>query len=112
MPLPRFRRQLTEFSPNDFTFAVGSSNGVQANYQAERTRFWLSLNDGAYGAKKDFPDNESTDVSLTGRWEYQISGREWSVWDDLVRPSRSTTRHPVGAFRRVSDRGGRLGVRE
>jgi hypothetical protein len=74
----------TEFSPNDFTFAVGSSNGVQANYEAERTRFWLSLNDGAYGAKKDFPDNEMTDVALTGRWEYQIRGREWSVWDDLV----------------------------
>ena len=74
----------TEFSPNDFTFAVGTSMGVQANYQAERTRFWLSLNDGAYGAKKDFPDNETTDIALTGRWEYQISGREWSVWDDVV----------------------------
>jgi hypothetical protein len=74
----------TEFSPNDFTFAVGSSNGVQAHYQAERTRFWLSLNDGAYGAKKDFPDNETTDVALTSRWEHQISGREWSVWDDVV----------------------------
>jgi hypothetical protein len=74
----------TEFSPNDFTFAPGASAAVQANYQAESTRLWLSVNDGAYGAKKDFPNNETTDVALTGRWEYQIAGRDWSVWDDLV----------------------------
>jgi len=74
----------TEFSPNDFTFALGTSMGVQANYEAERTRFWLSLNNGAVGAKKDFPNNEETDVALTGRWEYQIAGRDWSVWDDLM----------------------------
>lgn len=74
----------TEFSPNDFTFALGTSTGIQANYQAERTRLWFSVNDGAYGAKKDFPNNETTDVALTGRWEYQIAGRDWSVWDDFV----------------------------
>ena len=74
----------TEFSPNDFNFAMGTSDGVQANYQADRTRFWLSLNEGQYGAKKDFPDNDSTEIAVTGRWEYQITGREWSVWDDLI----------------------------
>jgi len=74
----------TEFSPNDFTFALGTAMGIQANYQAERTRFWLSLNDGSVGAKRDFPDAETSDFGLTGRWEYQIAGRDWSSWDDQV----------------------------
>jgi hypothetical protein len=56
----------------------------QANYQAERQCFWLALSDTASGAKKDFPNNETTDVALTGRWEYQISGDDGLVWDDVV----------------------------
>ena len=74
----------TEFSPNDFTFALGTAVGFQANYRAERQRFWLALSDAASGAKKDFPNNETTDVALTGRWEYQISGDDWSVWEYVV----------------------------
>lgn len=79
----------TEYSPNDFTFALGASTGVQAHHQGARQRFWAAVSDGSYGAKKDFPNNETTEVALTGRWEYQIAGREWSVWDDLIgRPGR------------------------
>ena len=74
----------TEFSPNDSTFALGASTGVQTNYQAERIRFWLSINDGKYGATKASLDNEKTGTVLTGRWEYQLSGSDWSVWDNLV----------------------------
>jgi hypothetical protein len=74
----------SEYSANDFTFAPGASIGVQASYQAERTRFWVSLNDGASGAKGGFPNNDPSDIAFTGRWAYQIEGRDWSVWDDLV----------------------------
>ncbi|UCE88396.1 MAG: hypothetical protein JSW10_08550 [Pseudomonadota bacterium] len=74
----------TEFSANDFTFAYGASNAVQAHYQGDRQRFWVALSDGANGAKKSFPNNNSTELALTGRWAYQVAGRDWSVWDDLV----------------------------
>lgn len=74
----------TEFSPNDFTFALGTATGIQANYQARRTRFWISLNDGTPGSKKDFPNGYPSDIAFTGRWEFQIVGRDWSVWNDLV----------------------------
>jgi hypothetical protein len=74
----------TEFSPNDFTFALGTAMGVQAHYQGERQRSWLALSDGAAGHKADFPPPEPSEIALTGRWEYQASGDDWSVWDDLV----------------------------
>lgn len=81
----------TEFSANDFTFAYGASNAVQAYYQGDRQRFWLALSDGANGAKKSFPDNDSSELALTGRWAYQVAGRDWAVWDDLVgRRGRAT----------------------
>ena len=74
----------TEFSPNDFTFALGTAIGVQAHYQGERQRSWLALSDGAAGHKADFPPPEPSEIALTGRWEYQASGDDWSVWDDVV----------------------------
>lgn len=74
----------TEFSANDFTFAHGTATGVQAYYRAKQQRYWLALSDGSAGAKGDFPAEDQSDVALTGRWEYQLRGRDWSVWDDLV----------------------------
>jgi len=74
----------TEFSPNDFTFALGTAIGLQAHYQGERQRSWLALSDGAAGHKADFPPSEPSEIALTGRWEYQASGDDWSVWDDVV----------------------------
>lgn len=74
----------TEFSAHDATFALGTAVGFQANYQAQRTRFWLSLNDGSAGAKNEFPNADTSDVALTGRWEHQIAGQDWSMWDDQV----------------------------
>jgi hypothetical protein len=74
----------TEFSPNDDTFAIGTSDAAQVNFTAVRQRFWAAIGNGAYGGKRTFPDNESSDIALTGRWEYQLDGTEWSVWDDLI----------------------------
>ena len=50
----------------------------------ERTRFWLSLNNGSVGANRSFSNTEFSEIALSGRWEYQIAGRDWSVWDDLI----------------------------
>lgn len=74
----------TEFSAFDSAFAIGTSLGVQGNHQSRRDRFWLGLGNGTFGGKKDFPDNEASDVAITGRWEHQFLGTDWSVWDDLV----------------------------
>lgn len=74
----------TEFSPNDFTFALGASTGVQAHYQGARQRLWAAVSDGAPGAKREFPSSDPSEIALTGRWELQVTGNDWSVWDDQI----------------------------
>jgi hypothetical protein len=74
----------TEFSANDFTFALGTAAGVQAHFQDKQQRYWIALSDGSAGAKGDFPAENQSEFALTGRWEYQHRGHDWSVWDDLV----------------------------
>lgn len=72
-----------EFSPNDFTFGLGSSIGAQAHYQDEDYRYWFGVSNGAFGGKKDVGFSDQADVMFNARYEYQI-GDDWSVWDDLV----------------------------
>ena len=74
----------TEFSAHDFTFALGAANGFQASYLAKRQRFWLALSDGAIVAKGAATGEDPSDIALSGRWEYQLSGSDWSVWDDII----------------------------
>lgn len=74
----------TDYSPNDDTFAIGTSVGAQVNFTGERHRLWAALSNGAFGGKRTFPDNEPSDIAVTGRWEYQFIGKDWSVWDDLI----------------------------
>lgn len=73
----------SEFSPNDFTFAIGPSLGAFASYFGDGQRLWLSLHNGAFGGREEFPSNE-TDVAVTARWEWNFVGDDWSVWDDMV----------------------------
>ncbi len=73
-----------EYSPNDFTFATGSSVGIQPHYQAKKQRFWLGVSNGAFGHKEEFPSTSTADIMLTSRYEYQLVGENWAVWDDLV----------------------------
>ncbi|MEN8148842.1 MAG: porin [Planctomycetota bacterium] len=80
----------TEFSPNDFTFAIGTSIGAQYFRSFEDSRFWVGLSNGAYGGKDEFPKTNAADIALNGRYELALSGDDWSVWDDLVgRPGRA-----------------------
>ena len=73
-----------EFSANDFTFEIGPSIGVQADFTEEKYRFWAGVSNGAFGGEQSFPSVDSPDVALTGRFEYQLVGADWSIWDDLV----------------------------
>lgn len=73
----------TEFSPNDFTFAIGPSLGAFVSYSGDQQRLWVSLHNGAFGGRDEFPSNE-TDVAVTARWEWNFVGDDWSVWDDMV----------------------------
>jgi len=78
-----------EFSPNDFTFAIGPSIGLQAHYSVESLRFWAGISNGAFGGEQSFPNADTPDIALTGRIEYQIGTTNWGIWDDLVgRPGR------------------------
>lgn len=73
-----------EFSANDFTFAIGPSVGVQADFTEKKYRLWAGVSNGAFGGEQSFPSVDSPDVALTGRFEYQLVGTDWAVWDDLV----------------------------
>jgi len=74
----------TEYSPNDDTFAIGSSVGAQLSFSGDQSRFWAALSNGASGGKRTFPDNDPSAIAVTGRWEHQLAGTDWSVWDDLI----------------------------
>jgi len=73
----------TEFSAHDTTFALGAANGFQAHYQVKQQRFWFGLSDGSAAAKAAASEEQS-DLALSGRWEYQLSGSDWSVWEDII----------------------------
>jgi hypothetical protein len=73
-----------EFSANDFTFAIGPSIGLQADFTEEKYRFWAGVSNGAFGGEQSFPSVDSPDIAFTGRFEYQLVGADWSIWDDLV----------------------------
>lgn len=80
----------TEFSPNDFTYAIGPSLGAFVSYQGDDHRFWVAGHNGAYGGREDFPAPEESDVAATARVEWALEGDDWSVWDDVVgRPGRA-----------------------
>ena len=79
-----------EYSPNDHTFGVGTSLGVQAHRQEEAHRFWLAVSNGASGGKSDITNSSTADYAVSGRFEWMPVGKDWSVWDDLVgRPGRA-----------------------
>jgi hypothetical protein len=74
-----------DYSANDYTFAVGSSLGlVLQGTLSDRLRLWLGVSDGAFSAKGGFPLVDQSDLLLNGRFEVQIAGSDWSVWDDLI----------------------------
>ncbi len=74
-----------EFSANDFNYAIWSSLGVQTRFQAERLRWWFALSNGAFGGRQGFPSSpESADGMVSSRVEYQLGGKDWAVWDDLI----------------------------
>jgi hypothetical protein len=72
-----------DYSPNDFTFGIGSSIGGQLHYQGERQRFWAHLSNGAFGTGDTVGSSEFNDMLIGGRYEYQIIGTDWSNWGDL-----------------------------
>lgn len=74
-----------DFSANDNTFAVGTSLGVVfQNVASDRFRMWLGVSNGAFSAKRSFPPVAESDVLVNGRFEFQVAGTDWSVWDDMI----------------------------
>jgi hypothetical protein len=68
-----------------FNFALGTAFGAYLHRQPTgKIRWWLALNNGVYGSRRSFPDTQESDVMLFGRLDYQVAGKDWSVWDDLI----------------------------
>lgn len=74
-----------EFSAHDFTYALWSSFGLQFHHTpSDYWRYWLSVGNGAYGGRRSFPTPNSSDLTFTGRMEWNIQGSNWGIWDDML----------------------------
>jgi len=74
-----------EFSAHNFTYAIWSSFGFQFHHSpSDYFRYWVSIGNGAYGGRRQFPEPKDADVALTGRIEYNIFGTSWGIWDDML----------------------------
>jgi Phosphate-selective porin O and P len=79
-----------EYSPNDYTFGVGTSLGAQAFRQEEDHRYWFAVSNGTTGGKSDITNTNTSDYAFSGRFEWMPVGKDWTVWDDLIgRPGRA-----------------------
>lgn len=74
----------TENSANDDVFANNTSLGLQVNRQTEKQRFWIAFSNGRNGGNTTFSDPTDADWAFSGRYELQLTGTNWSVWDDLI----------------------------
>lgn len=73
-----------EYSPNDFTLAIGSSAGALFHYSGKVGRVWFGVSNGAYGGKETFPAKDAADVAFTTRAEFLLASSDWSPFDSLI----------------------------
>lgn len=74
-----------EFSAHDFTFAIWTSMGFQFHHKVNKNlRYWVGIGNGAYGARRAFPDPKDSDVAVTSRVEWNINGSDWDKYDDML----------------------------
>ena len=74
-----------QYSANDATFAMGSSFGALLYRKpVNNMRYWVSISNGLYGYNRSISEGNESDVMLGGRFEYQILGKNWQIWDDLL----------------------------
>lgn len=74
-----------EFSAHNFTYAIWSSFGFQLHHTpSDHFRYWASIGNGAYGGRQQFPAPKDSDIAITSRFEYNIFGTNWDVWDDML----------------------------
>jgi hypothetical protein len=74
----------SDYSANDDTFGIDTSIGLQLNRQWERQQFWVAFSNGRNGGDTSFTSDETADWAFSGRFERQIVGTDWSVWNDLA----------------------------
>jgi len=73
----------SEFSANNYAYAIGTAMGIQASREQPHHRYWFAFTNGAMGGKSGSLDSDAADWAVSGRFEYQL-GESWSVWDDLI----------------------------
>ena len=74
-----------DFSAHDFTFAIWTSFGFQFHHKLnDNVRYWFGVGNGAYGARRTFPDPKDSDVAFTTRIEWNLNGSGWDKYDDML----------------------------
>ncbi len=74
-----------EFSAHDFTYAIGPSFGFQLMHTPSAYfRYFIGVGNGAYGGRREFPGPDDSDIALTGRFEYNVMGSDWDIWEDFL----------------------------
>jgi hypothetical protein len=74
-----------EFSALDFTFAIWSSFGFQFHHPvSDKFRYWVGIGNGAYGGRQQFPAPNDSDLTFTGRMEYNLVGDNFGIYGDML----------------------------
>jgi hypothetical protein len=74
-----------DFSAHDFTFAVWTSLGFQFHHKVSKNiRYWVGIGNGAYGARRTFPDPKDSDLAVSSRLEWNLNGSDWDKYDDML----------------------------
>ena len=72
-------------SAMDYAFGLGTSLGLMwQSKTTDKTRWWVTLNNSNVGSRSPNAEAGKTDITLYGRFDYQVAGTRWSVWDDLI----------------------------
>lgn len=78
-------------------YSMGRVQGSMHTYTAENWRGTFGLSDGARSENTDFTSIGEADFSITARFEYLLSGADWSVFDDFTSFQGSDNSYMLGA---------------
>jgi hypothetical protein len=92
---PEFSQGVERSLTNSF-FNVGYTQGIALNYSDDEWRFTAVLSDGPVAANTFYNSGGESDISITGRLDWLVSGN-WDQFNDFASWQGSNTGFRVGA---------------
>ena len=92
---PEFSQGVERSLTNSF-FDVGYTQGIALNYSDDEWKFTAVLSDGPNAANTFYNSGAESDISITGRLDWLISGN-WDQFNDFASWQGSNTGFRVGA---------------